>query len=65
MYEQEIRTEFANNRLAQLHRDRHAPLGPGRPVRRTVGTLLIRAGLRLAHEPARSSALAHEALPRC
>jgi len=65
MYDEEIRRETARSRFAELHRDRHAPLGLGRPVRRTVGTLLIRAGLRLAHEPARSSALAHEALPRC
>jgi hypothetical protein len=52
MYEQEIRTEYANNRFAQLHRDRHERTVSRRHVRRSVGLLLIRVGWRLAPEPA-------------
>jgi hypothetical protein len=52
MYEQEIRTEYARNRLAQLHRDRPERTVSRRRVRRSVGLLFIRVGWRLAPEPA-------------
>jgi hypothetical protein len=53
MYEQEIRTEYARNRFAQLCRDRHAPSASPRAARRAIGTLFIRVGRRLACEPTR------------
>jgi hypothetical protein len=53
MYEQEIRTQYAQSRLAQLHRDRHEKTPSEHHTRHAIGLLLIRAGRRLASEPAR------------
>jgi hypothetical protein len=64
MFDHETRIQMANDRFEQL---RAAALAPGIAIRPTLGDWLIRIGRRLASEPApqRSSALAHEALPRC
>jgi hypothetical protein len=51
MYEQEIRAEYARNRLAQLHRGWHERTVSRRRVRRSLGLLFIRVGQRLEPEP--------------
>ena len=63
MIEHEIRADAARERTARLSSDWY-PVPPRRHVRLTLGRWLIGAGRRLATE-APSSALAHEALPRC
>jgi hypothetical protein len=64
MFEHEIHREMAHARLAALQRDWGSRAVPAKYA---LGAWLIRLGRRLAPEPAprRSSALAHEALPRC
>jgi hypothetical protein len=64
MFDQQTRTQIANDRFEQL---RAAALAPGIPLRQTLGEWLIRAGRRLASAPTprRRSGLPHEALPRC
>jgi hypothetical protein len=61
MFEHEARIEYVSTRSEQVRRAWPATL----PARYAVGAWLIRLGERLAPEPRRGSALAHEALPRC
>jgi hypothetical protein len=63
MIQHEIHAEAARERMARLSSDWSPVPAPRRRVRLTLGRWLIGAGRRLAGE--RSSALAHEALPRC
>jgi hypothetical protein len=63
MFDHELRAQLNREQIARLGLDRAA--APPSPALRVVGTLLIRAGERLARPAARRSALAHEALPRC
>jgi hypothetical protein len=62
VFEHDMHHEFVRTRNEQLLR---AWSAPAPPAKRVVGTWLIRLGERLAPEPRRRSALAHEALPRC
>ena len=63
MIEHEIRADAVRERTARLSSD-WPSVPPRRRVRLTLGRWLIGAGRRLSAE-APSSALAHEALPRC
>jgi hypothetical protein len=62
MFDYEIRTQAAKDRMASLDRD-WPSVPPRRRVRLALGRWLIGAGRRLA--PESRSTLPHEALPRC
>ena len=62
MFDYESHRQLSKERAEGLRLD-WAAESP-RPARRALGKLLIRAGERLSRQ-GESSALAHEALPRC
>jgi hypothetical protein len=62
LFDHQIRIEMARDQIDRLHGDWGGHVTS--PARHALGTWLIRLGERLAPER-RSSALAHEALPRC
>jgi hypothetical protein len=63
VYDQQLRTELARDRAANLKAD--WPVRAPSTARQTLGRRLIAAGSRLAPESRPGSALAHEALRRC
>ncbi|HXZ57703.1 MAG TPA: hypothetical protein VEG40_08990 [Gaiellaceae bacterium] len=64
MFDYETHAQLSRERTESLWVNQAVAAESPRPARRALGKLLIRAGERLA-QPAGSSALAHEALPRC
>lgn len=62
MYDVEFRRQFAKDGMARLSHD-WPTVAPRRRVRLALGRWMIGAGRRL--EAPTSSALTHEALPRC